>query len=123
MDAFTDGNFPLLLFMAPPKYGLRFQRICWGQNSALQWRNCLSLAYVKALWAAEPQGCSEIGSGNATVKWVKKFRPLPGSKASSSPFLKGFENGVEKVNGLERGNDLHLHTFLFRRELKTWLDL
>lgn len=43
------------------------------------------------------------------MKWVKKFRPLPGSKASSGPFLKGFENEVEKVHGLERGNDLDLH--------------
>lgn len=104
---------------------LHFQRIYSGQNSALQWRNYLSLAYIKALWVAEPQGNSEIGSGNATVKWAQKFRPLPGSKASSGPFLKGFENEVENVHGLERGLILisMCRIFLFRRELKTWLDL
>jgi len=84
--------------MASPKSGLRFQRIYWGQNLALQWRNCLNLAYIKALWATEPEGYLEIGSGNVTVKRGQKFRPLPGSKASSGTFLEGFENGVENVH-------------------------
>lgn len=83
--------------MASPKSGLHFQRIYWGQNSALQWRNCVNLAYIKVLWAAEPQDYSEICSRNATVKWGQKFRPLSGSKASSGPFLEGFENGVGNV--------------------------
>lgn len=50
------------------KIYIHFKGIYWGQNSALKWRNCLNLAYMKALKVAGPQGCSEIGSGRATVK-------------------------------------------------------